>query len=186
MFKKTILVSAAILATVSLVGCGTQSATTKSTTGQTQQASSQTNSGITLPTDKPAYMAKVASVANGQITINKAQMAAAPQGTQNQGAQNQGTNQQGRRPFGGFNFSSQTDTITIPASAKVATGNRRNLTAIKASDIKQGQIIQVWETNNTISFVMVMQNNGNRSNNGAQNQQGGQQPAASNGNKQAQ
>ncbi len=102
MFKKLVLVSAAILATVSLVGCGAGAPSNAASTtpaAQTQQANGQTANGIGLPGDQPAYTAKVVDVANDQVTIYKAELTAEPQeglqGT-NQGAPQgppQGTNQ---------------------------------------------------------------------------------------------
>lgn len=179
MFKKSVLVSAAILATVSLAGCGSkasQDATQTTPPAQTKQASSQATSGIALPSDRPAFIGRVKDVANGQITINKAELPAqpqkgAPQGVAPQG--DQGANQKGRGQGRGMKFSDQADTITIPASAQVVTGNPRggNITAIKASDIKKDQLIRVWEKDGAINFVLVMDGNRNRS---AQ-QQGGQQ-----------
>jgi len=154
LFKKLVLVSAAILATVSLVGCGAgapQNAASTTPAAQTQQANGQTANGIALPCDQPAYTAKVVDVANDQVTIYKAELTAEPQeglqGT-NQGVPQgppQGTSQgapqgepQGRAqgapqgdnekgPGSGrqMKFSEQADTIIIPASAQVVTGSPR-------------------------------------------------------------
>lgn len=187
MFKKTMLVSAAILATVALAGCGnntSQNAVSTPPATQTQQATS----GISLPGDKPAYTGKVIDVANDKLTINKAELPAqpqaAPQGTPQGGQAANGKEQgQGR----GIKFSDQADTITIPAGAQVVAGGPRggNLTAIKVSDIKKGQIIRVWEKDGAITFVQVTDANRDTPRNGSQNQQRGQQPAGG-GNNQVQ
>ncbi|HBC92759.1 MAG TPA: hypothetical protein DCZ10_07590 [Pelotomaculum sp.] len=192
LFKKSVLVSAAMFATVSLVGCGAgapQDAASTTPAAQTQQANGQTANGMALPADKPAYTAKVADVANDQVTIYKAEPAAEPQGGPqgtNQGAPQgepqgraqgapQGGDEKGPGPGGQMKLSEQADTIIIPASAQVVTGGPGggDISSIKVSDLKKDQIIQVWEKDGAITFVQVMDNNRNMPNDGVQ-QQGGQ------------
>jgi len=173
-FKKSVLVSAAILATVSLAGCGNkdpQNAASTPPPVQTQQASDQATNGNALPSEKPAYIGKVKDVANGQVIINKAELPAQPQGSPQGAPQgDQGANKRGPGQGGGMKFSDQTDTIAIPANAQVVTGSPRggNISAIKVSDIKKDQIIRVWEKDGAITFVQVMDGNRNIPHDGAQ------------------
>lgn len=194
--KRVLFMLVSLALAILVAGCGTSN---DSNTATTEKASQETKTSategtkITMPEERPSYMAKVKEIIGNEVTIYKAEIPAAPpkdQGQSTQGkqaqpqanAQTQATDKtqanagqsQGNRGFR-MNFSDKEEKIMIPVGTPIVSMQRGSaeVSEVALTDIKADTILRIWEKDGTITFVQVANSGGQRNNqqNGSGNRQ---------------
>lgn len=173
--KNGILLLLGILLAVVMVGCnGGGTATTEKAGQGTKGLKTSESQKVTMPEDRPAFMAKVKDIVGNEVTVLKAQITAngeVPQGApanQPQSQNQQPANQAGSQPANsgtrdnnggpGMSFSEEPETLLIPVGVPIVSMQRgsQEVTEVGLTQIKKDTILRIWETNGEISFVQVM------------------------------
>ena len=196
--KKILLVLVVALLSLAVAGCGSSSSGGTATTQVTQETNGTTTEGekVTVPEERPTFICKVKEIVGNEVTVYKAnsnpnqgaaqseQAKEAPKESAKQGSSdNQATNQtnqtdQGARAGGGgprMSFSEETETFLIPVGVPIVTMQRgtKEVTEVGLTQIKKDTILQIWQTNDEITFVQVAGGGGQRMNNNGGNQNSG-------------
>lgn len=111
---------------------------------------------------KAGLLGQVKSVKGNDVTIAVAEMPSREGGAppQNPPADQSNKNEQGQREMPSPSLTGENKTITIPAGVKILSGGRENNKEITISDLKEGDMIEVYYQDNdktVVESVRVMQ-----------------------------
>ncbi|CCO08160.1 hypothetical protein [Desulforamulus hydrothermalis] len=124
------------------------------------------NEAITIPTERPSVIGKVKEVVGNEVTLYVAQ---APQ---NEAAPTANQADQERKPSPQqgpeLKFSSETKTFLLPVGVPVVTMQGGTAKQVELSKITKDAVLRIWQKDDTITFVQMV--NGNRARSNEQNQ----------------
>lgn len=187
----SILITAVILSVVGC-SKGTEAPAKATQENQENTETVSQNEEIAIPEEQPALIGKVKEIVGNEVTVFKGEVgqdAGAPPGEPiSEEAQDKFqaireqmqngtiTPEQAREKLGnlglqanqtrgnGMKFTEETETLIIPVGTPIVTRQRGadETNQVELTEIKKDTILQIWKTDDTVDFVLVMSIGGNR------------------------